>query len=338
MSRSSRTLRSSRAFLVRTLLTALAVTAAAVGPAAAQPMPAADPIPAARKLATPNMRAFGVNDWSCRPGSGHPRPLVLVHGTLESGQMWKKAAPVYKAAGYCVFALDYGRTGGALSLVAGGVGRVADSAKQLGVFVEGVLAATGAGQVDVVGHSQGGMMPRQYMKFEGGAKKVHTLVGISPSNHGTRSEFLDSLFKDDWGLAALLAPIAALLPTGDILDLPCPACTDQMAGSKFLTRLGEGGDTLPGVTYQVIASKYDTVVTPPREQFLQGDKVSNVYLQDVCPDNRSGHQRTATDPLATRIALNALDPAHAVKPSCLGPLGSLLTSVLGLPSALLGLG
>ena len=29
------------------------------------------------------------------------------------------------------------------------------------------------------------MMPRYYLKFLGGAAKVHTLVGLAPSNHGT---------------------------------------------------------------------------------------------------------------------------------------------------------
>ena len=37
----------------------------------------------------------------------------------------------------------------------------------------------------MVGHSQGGMMPRYYIKFLGGAGKVDDLVGLSPSNHGT---------------------------------------------------------------------------------------------------------------------------------------------------------
>ena len=43
----------------------------------------------------------------------------------------------------------------------------------------------------MVGHSQGGMMPRYYLKNLGGAAEVHTLVGLSPSNHGTT---LDGLF------------------------------------------------------------------------------------------------------------------------------------------------
>ena len=37
----------------------------------------------------------------------------------------------------------------------------------------------------MVGHSQGGMMPRYYLKFLGGTAFVDDLVGMAPSNHGT---------------------------------------------------------------------------------------------------------------------------------------------------------
>ena len=53
-----------------------------------------------------------------------------------------------------------------------------------------MLAATGAAKVSMVGHSQGGMMPRYYIKFLGGASKVDDLVGLSPSNHGTSNPLL----------------------------------------------------------------------------------------------------------------------------------------------------
>ena len=48
-----------------------------------------------------------------------------------------------------------------------------------------MLGATGAAKVDIIGHSQGGMMPRYYVKNLGGAAKVDDLIGLSPSNHGT---------------------------------------------------------------------------------------------------------------------------------------------------------
>ena len=48
-----------------------------------------------------------------------------------------------------------------------------------------LLRYTGAKKVQVVGHSQGGMMPRYWIKCLGGKSKVEDLVGFAPSNNGT---------------------------------------------------------------------------------------------------------------------------------------------------------
>ncbi|MDG4863462.1 lipase [Streptomyces sp. T-3] len=275
---------------------------------------AADPVPAARKLATPLLP--GVNDWGCKPSANHPRPLVLVHGTLSLRHEFRLTAPTYKKAGYCVFALDYGReplTG----LLVGGTASMAKSAKELAVFVDGVLAATGTREVDIVGYSQGGVLPRQYLKFEGGAAKVRTFVGISPPNHGGRVAFLDDLLAEQPGfeafLKAFLDPLGKL---GDELPLPCHACTDQVQGSAFLRKLNAGGDTVPGVAYTVILSKRDAVLGRYEDHFLKGPNAKNIVLSDVCPLRFPSHLGMAHDQVAARLALNALDPAHPVKPTC----------------------
>ena len=66
-----------------------------------------------------------------------------------------------------------------------------------------VLAATGAPKVDLLGHSQGGMMPRYYLKFLGGAQYVNALVALAPSNYGTTLDGLTTLVTD-LGLAGLV--------------------------------------------------------------------------------------------------------------------------------------
>ena len=268
-----------------------------LGPAAH----AADPVDAAKALAAPGLP--GANSWSCRPSAAPPRPVVLVHGTFADGTVnWLAASPILASRGYCVFALTYGARAGVPVLRA--IGPVADSAAQLSTFVDGVLAATGASQVDIVGHSQGGMMPRYYLKFLGGAAKVHTLVGLAPSNHGTTLDGLATL--------ALQFPGAS-----DVLNSACPACADQVAGSSLLTRLNAGGDTVPGVSYTVIASRYDEVVTPYATQFLSGANVHNVTLQSLCPVDLSEHVAIAFDPVVLHEAENALDPSHASPTTCL---------------------
>ena len=264
------------------------------------PAQAADPVAAAKALAAPDLP--GANNWSCKPSAAHPRPVVLVHGTFANGTVnWLSDAPILAARGYCVFALTYGAKAGVPVLRA--IGPVADSAVQLSTFVDGVLAATGTSQVDIVGHSQGGMMPRYYLKFLGGAAKVHTLVGLSPSNHGTTLD----------GLATLAQQFPGAI---DIVSSGCPACGDQVVGSPLLTRLNSGGDTISGVSYTVISTRYDEVVTPYSTQFLNGGAVHNVTLQNLCAADISEHAAMAFDPVVLHETENALDPAHATTTNC----------------------
>ncbi|WP_432138529.1 MULTISPECIES: alpha/beta fold hydrolase [unclassified Streptomyces] len=245
----------------------------------------------------------GWNDYSCKPSAAHPRPVVLVHGTFaNSVDNWLALAPYLKHRGYCVFSLDYGQLDGVPLFHA--LGPIDESAAQLSAYVDRVLAATGAAEVDVVGHSQGGMMPRYYLKFLGGAAKVNALVGIAPSNHGTT-----------------LSGLTKLLPyfpgAEDLLSAATPALAQQITGSDFLTRLNAGGDTVPGVRYTVIASRYDEVVTPYRSQFLTGPGVRNVLVQDLCPLDLSEHVLIGlTDRIAFHEVTNALDPAHASRTTC----------------------
>ncbi|WP_069813173.1 esterase/lipase family protein [Streptomyces sp. TP-A0874] len=245
----------------------------------------------------------GWNDYDCRPSAEHPRPVVLTHGTGgNSIDNWLGLAPYLVARGYCVFSLDYGQLPG-VPLI-GGLGPIPDSARQLSDFTDRVLRSTGAGEVDIVGHSQGGMMPRYYLKFLGGAEKVNALVGISPSSHGTTMS----------GLATLAMAIPALK---EPLEKALPGLTSQVVGSEFLNELNEGGDTVPGVDYTVIATRYDLIVTPYQTQFLEGPNVKNVLIQDLCPVDVSDHLTIAlVDRIAFHEVANALDPEHATPTDC----------------------
>jgi triacylglycerol esterase/lipase EstA (alpha/beta hydrolase family) len=228
---------------------------------------------------------------------------------------WQTASPVLANHGYCVFAFNYG--GASASSDLQGTGEIAASAGQLASFVTKVLAATGAARVDIVGHSQGGMMPRYYLKFLGGAAKVATMVGLAPSNHGTSLDGLTTLAQT----LRLAGVVDAVLGSG------CEACVEQEAGSSFLAQLNSGGDTVPGVSYTVIESRDDEVVTPYTSAFLSGPAVTNITVQNQCILDQSDHLEIAADPVAMADMLNALDPAHPVRVPCVpvlpivGPVG-----------------
>ncbi len=133
---------------------------------------------------------------------------------------------------------------------------------------------------------------------------MNALVGIAPDNHGTTL----------LGLTKLLPHFPG---AEKFLNDKTPALADQIAGSPFLTRLNEGGDTVPGVQYTVIATRYDQVVTPYRSQYLDGPNVRNVLVQDLCPVNISEHVAIGTiDRIAFHEVANALDPANATPTNC----------------------
>jgi triacylglycerol esterase/lipase EstA (alpha/beta hydrolase family) len=288
---------------------AVAVTAAvawlsAAAPAGAAKLPVLYNGLVGYAHASPSASPPGANRWSCQPSRAHPRPVVLVHGTFgDMSDSWRALSPLLFDHGYCVFALNYGSHGGGGRVGIYGTGSIAGSARQLASFIGRVLAATHAGQVDIVGHSQGGMMPRYYIRFLGGAAKVHTLVGLAPSNHGTTLAGLSRLAKALPGASRFLGSL-------------CPACTEQVRGSSFLRQLNAGGDTVAPVRYTVIQSRNDEVVTPYTSAFLSGASVTNITLQRQCRLDLGEHLSMPYDHIADADVLNALDPAHAVKPRC----------------------
>jgi triacylglycerol esterase/lipase EstA (alpha/beta hydrolase family) len=302
-----------------TTAAALALTSALVAPArAATRLPVNyDFIAGATATAlAPDTPPPGANNWLCQPSAAHPDPVILVHGTFANmDDNWQAASPLLADNGYCVYAFNYGGTSSSSPIQ--GVGDIATSAGELATFVTTVLAATGASKVDLVGHSQGGMMPRYYLNFLGGAGKVNDFVALAPSNYGTT---LDGITE----LASLLNAASAINGT---LSQVCDSCVQQEQGSAFLANLN-ATPTVPGVRYTVIESRGDEVVTPYTNAFLPAAaNVTNITVQNQCILDGSDHLEIAADPIALADMLNALDPSAPVHVPCLvvlpvtGPVG-----------------
>ena len=239
----------------------------------------------------------------CEPTREHPYPVVLVHGTFETmEQNWSVVSPRLKEEGYCVFALNYGNRG---------LEPVGASARELGRFVNDVMRFTGAEKVSLVGHSQGGMMPRRWIKTAGAGNRVEDLVGLSPSNYGTElnSASSEDSTAEDFGVDTPNAP-----------DDPCRACEQQSAGSPFLKKLNSGDDTLGSASYSQIATNDDEIIIPFTRCFLKGDQrsinvtVQRHYRQRYGVDPVVTHQNIYDDPVAQEFMLDALDNPGPTKP------------------------
>ncbi|MEV5910754.1 alpha/beta fold hydrolase [Streptomyces chartreusis] len=249
-------------------------------------------------VATVDVEA-GEDDWDLPLTEEHPRPVVLVHGTFGNrGYTWTDATPLLRRAGHRVFRLDYGRH---LHPVLFGLGDIRASARQLAEFVDEVLRRTGAAQVDLVGFSQGGMMPRYYLNALGGAAKVHNFVGIAPSNHGVTAQGLMNLARQIPGARELVEQGAV----GTVV----PAWPQLQHDHPFQRELADLGETAEGVRHTVIATSHDDVVTPYTSCALagaEGSHVRNVVLQDLGPEDRTAHVAMPYNPTVLRAVLEAL--------------------------------
>jgi triacylglycerol esterase/lipase EstA (alpha/beta hydrolase family) len=223
-----------------------------------------------QEIANPGGSLPGSNDFSCKPTAEHPNPVILSHGTAGGQQTnWGTYVPLLKNEGYCVFALTYGVLPGPWPISAlGGLSTdVAAKGAQFAAFADRVLAATGAPKFDVVGHSQGTVIPSYYAHFLGGADKIDKYVSLAP------------LWKN---------------------SSPAP-------GYDWLR---EVPTYLPSITYTNIMTRYDEVVVPYTDGYVEAPNATNIVVQDTCDQDFSEHAGIAGSPRAAAFVLNALDPAH----------------------------
>ncbi|KAK3835582.1 MAG: secreted lipase [Linnemannia gamsii] len=262
---------------------------------------AAAPLGTAETLA--KRALVGVNNYDCKLTPQHPRPLLLVHGTLNTLEMWALFAPILIKEGYCVFALTYGRY---QQSIIGGLAPIEESAKELAIFADNVLEKMGVKQLDYVGYSQGGILGRYWIKYLGGAGKVNRMIGISPIYHGTSLSNIVNMAK----------VMKIFAPGQHFTDLTTPSFYNMVEGSPFMKKLNKGGDTSPDVIHFNIASQSDEVVTPYRNCF-QSAPATNEVVQNLCKSTLLvGHLRMPNHPTVWQFVLNKLDPANARTESC----------------------
>jgi pimeloyl-ACP methyl ester carboxylesterase len=154
-------------------------------------------------------------------------------------------------------------------------------------------------KVDVVGHSQGGMIGRWSLKFWPDTRDdVADVIGLDPSNHGT----LDA--------NALCAASCA------------PSFWQQRSGSRFLRTLNSGEETYPGIDYTNVYSIDDEVVVPnlppaASSSLHTGEgETTNVAVQRICPVHVSEHlMMGTTDPVAYALVIDAITHDGPAAPS-----------------------
>jgi len=257
-------------------------------------------------MSSPAKNPSGANDWACKPSTAHPYPVVLVHGTWENAyDNWNGLSQILKYYGYCVFAVNYGNTSGIPFL--NGTGDMVAAANEVATFVNKVLTTTKAAKVDLIGHSQGGAQIRYVTNLLGLASKVDQVIAISPSNHPTTLSGITTLGKQ-------LKLFGVAMDVLNAVQMPAAAQqADQSPKPQapFYQNLNGKGETVSGVSYTNILTKYDEVVTPYTLGAITagaGAKVDNIVIQSVCPIDLSEHLSMSYSKNVAQIILNKLDP------------------------------
>ena len=104
-----------------------------------------------------------------------PRPIIVIHGyAMNRANFLPLAYRLARAGLGPIVGFEYWS-----------LGRTAAAARQLAWFVEQVQAATGSPQVDIIGHSMGGVVGRYYVTLLGGDGAVANLVTLGSPHAGT---------------------------------------------------------------------------------------------------------------------------------------------------------
>ncbi len=147
-------------------------------------------------------------------------------------------------------------------------------------------------RVSIIGHSQGGMVPRWALRFWPDTRAmVDDVIGFAPSNHGTTQ-------------------------AGPSCNGGCAEANWQQSDtSNFMKALNSYQETFKGISYTSIYTRTDEIVQPNQDaetgssSLRTGDGArTNVATQDVCPNDVYEHLSIGlVDPVAYALAVDALN-------------------------------
>ncbi|MBO4210720.1 esterase/lipase family protein, partial [Micromonospora echinofusca] len=213
-------------------------------------------------------------------------PVIVVGGLSGVAIAYEPLAARLRGAGYRTFIYQLPNLG---------LGDIADSARAFSSFVGQVRATTGAAKVDLVAHSEGGLVSRYLLKYLGGTASVERYVSLGTPHYGT-----------------YVANIVEFLGLGSCLEIV--ACQQMTIGSAFLNDLNSGDDTVGAVRYTTVRTLQDELVRPTQNATM-ADGATNVLIQSYCPLRLVGHLGLVLDGTTWTVIHNALTDSP-IRPNC----------------------
>ena len=231
---------------------------------------------------------------SCTPGYAGRRitPVLLIPGTnLDPGVNYRwnyERAFAAQGRPYCGLTLPYHTMGDI------------QTAGEYVVYALRTMARAAHRRIDVLGYSQGGMLPRWALRFWPDTRRlVADFVALDPSNHGT------------------VTADAACSGSCPIAD------RQQEDRAAFIAALNSRTETFAGIDYTVVYSADDEIVVPNSDSsgssslHTGAGRIANIRVQDICPDDTSDHLAMGSyDAVGYALTLDAFThpgPASAAR-------------------------
>lgn len=263
-----------------------AVPVLAIAIAAVLSAPAAGT--AAANLATGHTAAdHTAADHTATANLAAANPVIVVGGLSGFAAVYEPLAARLRADGYRVWIYELPHLG---------LGDIAASAGSLRGFVGQVRSKTGAAKVDLVAHSEGGLVSRYYIRNLGGGDAVGRYISLGTPQYGT-----------------YVANIVAFLGLGSCAGIV--ACQQMTIGSAFLAALNTGDDTPGAVRWTTVRTTQDELVRPVDNATL-ADGSTNVLIQSRCPLRVVGHLGLVLDGTTYTVVRQALQD-RTIRPDCL---------------------
>ena len=229
---------------------------------------------------------------ACVTGVRHDKrnPILLVPGTdltPKTNYSWNyERAFRARHWSYCAVTLPQSATGNI------------QIAGEYVVYAIRTMAKESGRKVDILGYSQGGMVPRWALRFWPDTRRmVQAFVALDPSNHGT-------------------------VDANAACQHQCSAADWQQAeGSHFMHALNSFAETFAGIDYTVVYSRTDEVVVPnvnsrgSSSLHTGRGHIVNIAVQQICPNDTSDHLAMGSyDPVGYALAVDAFQREGLARP------------------------
>ncbi len=143
------------------------------------------------------------------------RPMLLVHGFLATPRVLGPLQARLRRFGYCAHRIDLG------GLFGFNTQPVDELARRVADRVEQLVSDHRCEHIDIVGHSEGGLIARYYVQKLDGARRVRHLVTLGAPHRGTPWAYSGHLVGRLLPSLRQMAPGSAFLR--DLADDPFPA-------------------------------------------------------------------------------------------------------------------